>query len=45
MRGIHLGVNADNEGGLCFWSSRGFERLLPPLVPESETSVWFGCTR
>ena len=44
VRGVHLGVNADNQGGLRFWSSRGFERLLPPLVPEAEASVWFGRT-
>ncbi len=44
VRGIHLGVNAGNQGGLNFWSSRGFERLLPPLVPATEISVWFGRT-
>lgn len=44
VRGIHLGVNADNQSGLRFWSSRGFERLMPPLVPASEASVWFGRT-
>lgn len=42
VSGIHLGVNAGNQGGLRFWSSRGFARLLPPLVSSSETTVWFG---
>lgn len=44
VSGVHLGVNAGNQGGLRFWSSRGFRRLLPPLVSVSETSVWFGRT-
>lgn len=44
VRGIHLGVNPGNQGGLRFWSSRGFARLLPPLVSPSETTVWFGRT-
>ncbi len=44
VRGIHLGVNAGNQGGQHFWSSRGFVRLLPPLVSASETTVWFGRT-
>lgn len=44
VSGIHLGVNAGNQGGLRFWSSRGFTRLVPPLVSLSETTVWFGRT-
>jgi hypothetical protein len=42
--GIHLGANDGNHGGLRFWSSRGFTRLVPPLVSPSETTVWFGRT-
>jgi GNAT superfamily N-acetyltransferase len=42
VNGIHLGVNAGNPGGQRFWSSRGFMRLQAPLVPQSDTTVWFG---
>lgn len=42
IRGVHLGANAGNHAALRFWASRGFQRLEPPVVPVSETSVWFG---
>jgi GNAT superfamily N-acetyltransferase len=42
VRGIHLGANAGNHRALRFWAARGFARLAPPIVPVSETSVWFG---
>lgn len=42
VKGIHLGVNAGNHAGLRFWTSRGFERLQPPLVPATEVSIWLG---
>ncbi len=42
VKAVHLGANANNAGGIRFWSSRGFERLGPPLVAPSERSVWFG---
>lgn len=42
VKGIHLSVNAGNHAALRFWPKRGFARLAPPIVPASETSVWFG---
>lgn len=42
VKGIHLGANAGNHAALRFWAARGFARLEPPIVPASETSVWFG---
>ncbi len=42
IKGVHLGANSGNHGGIRFWSSRGFVPVeLPPGV-ASETTVWFG---
>ncbi|MDB5613299.1 MAG: Acetyltransferase family protein [Devosia sp.] len=37
VRGIHLGANAKNAGGVAFWTKSGFE----PLQTIGRT-VWFG---
>ncbi|MDE1164534.1 MAG: GNAT family N-acetyltransferase [Pseudomonas sp.] len=42
VTGIHLGANAGNQGALRFWAKKGFARLVPPVAPVSETTVWFG---
>jgi GNAT superfamily N-acetyltransferase len=44
VRAVHLGANADNHNGIRFWTSRGFNRLEPPLVEVSDRSAWFGQT-
>lgn len=42
VKGIHLGANVDNHGGIRFWSSRGFVPVELPQGLVSETTVWFG---
>ena len=42
IKGIHLGANAGNHGGIRFWSSRGFIPVEFPPGLASETTVWFG---
>jgi GNAT superfamily N-acetyltransferase len=42
VKGVHLGANAENHKALCFWASRGFQRLERPFVDASERTAWFG---
>ena len=42
VKGIHLGANSSNHGGIRFWSSRGFAPVKVPPALASETTVWFG---
>ncbi|MFK0163982.1 GNAT family N-acetyltransferase [Rhizobium sp. NPDC090279] len=42
VKGIHLGANIGNHGGIRFWSSRGFVPVELPPGLASETTVWFG---
>ncbi|ENN85975.1 hypothetical protein RHSP_16225 [Rhizobium freirei PRF 81] len=42
IKGIHLGVNSGNHGGIRFWSSRGFIPVELPPGLASETTIWFG---
>ncbi len=42
VKGIHLGANAGNHGGIRFWSSRGFVPVELPSGLAPETTVWFG---
>ncbi|WP_332702605.1 GNAT family N-acetyltransferase [Devosia sp.] len=37
VRGIHLGANAKNTGGIAFWTRSGFEPLQ-----SNDRTVWFG---
>ncbi|NMA98041.1 MAG: GNAT family N-acetyltransferase [Phyllobacteriaceae bacterium] len=37
VRGIHLGANVTNEGGIAFWSKSGFNELR-----REPSVVWFG---
>ena len=42
VKGIHLGANSGNHGGVRFWSSRGFVPVELPPGLASETTIWFG---
>lgn len=42
VKGIHLGANSGNHGGVRFWSSRGFVPVELPPGFASATTVWFG---
>ncbi|MBM7049571.1 MULTISPECIES: GNAT family N-acetyltransferase [Rhizobium] len=42
IKGVHLGANSGNHGGIRFWSSRGFVPVELPPGLASETTVWFG---
>lgn len=44
IKGVHVAVNAGNEGGLRFWEARGFARLVPPITPPHPRTVWLGRT-
>ena len=37
VMGIHLGASTSNEGGIAFWTRRGFKPLI-----EAPGVVWFG---
>ena len=37
VRGIHLGANDSNAGGVAFWTKSGFE-----VVQTVGTTIWFG---
>ena len=42
VKGVHLGANSGNHGGIRFWSSRGFVPVELPPDLASDTTVWFG---
>ncbi len=40
--GAHVGVNAQNERALRFWTAHGFQKLDHLIEPRSTRTVWFG---